>query len=467
MTSIINFAQTDPATIAQQLATSSLQGAQSLLATQTQSAQQSSTALTSLQSALGAFQTALTSLSGSGTLSNTSNSFVSYATTLSNSSVASVTTSAGAQTGNYQFYVQQLASAQDLLYQNVPAVATAQSGTLGVSLADGTNFSVDLTTADTDGDGTLTPAEMARAINQASGNTGKVVASVITVNGQSELQLAAGSTGADSAITLDTSGLQSTALQSALSGPTQLAPAQDAIFSIGGQGGIQVQQSSNTFKGISGVSVTFNSAMSPTDPPLSLTVAQDASGTAANVQKFVDAYNTLKSALDKLTQLGNAASGTQAAALAEDSGVIAMRNRLNQIMRQSFGGMSLPLLGVTANRDGTLSLDQTRLNNTLAANPQALDQVFGNAGLVRNTGMLGALNTYLNSWLDPVTGQITARQASVQATQKSITTRQTALTDQYNNLYQNYLARFSQLQSLESQMNQTAGLFSTSSSSNS
>jgi flagellar hook-associated protein 2 len=467
MTSIINFSQTDPATIAQQLATSSLQGAQSLLNTQTQSAQQTSTALTSLQSALGAFQTALTSLSGSGSISNTSNSFVSYATTLSNSSVASVTTSAGAQTGNYQFYVQQVASAQDLLYQNVPSVATAQSGTLGVSLADGTNFSVDLTTADTDGDGTLTPAEMARAINQASGNSGEVIASVITVNGQSELQLAAGSTGADSAITLDTSGLQSAALQAALSSSTELAPARDAIFWVGGQGGIQVQQASNTFTGITGVSVTFNSAMSPTDPPLALTVSQDASGTATNVQKFVTAYNTLKAALDKLTQVSSSSSGTQAGALTDDSGVIAMRSRLNQIMRQSFGGMNLVSLGVSADRNGVLSLDQTRMSKTLAANPQALDQVFGQAGLVKNTGMLGALNSYVNSWVDPVTGQITARQASVQAIQKNISTRQTALTNQYNNLYQNYLAKFSQLQSLEGKMSQTSGLFSTNTNSNS
>jgi flagellar hook-associated protein 2 len=228
---------------------------------------------------------------------------------------------------------------------------------------------------------------------------------------------------------------------------------------------VKLQQASNTFTAIDGVNVTFTRAMSTSEPPVTVTVAADEAGTASNVQKFVDAYNTLKAALDDLTKLGDTSSGTPSAALASDSGVIALRNRLNQIVRQGFGGVSLINLGVSGNRDGTLSFDKTLLDKKLAANPQVLDQVFGSAGLIHNTGMLGSLNQYLDSWLNVTSGQITTRQAGVQSQQKRLTARQTELTDQYNTMYQNYLKQFSQLQALQQQMSQTSGLFSTSASS--
>ncbi len=454
----------DPTTTAQSLATSYTQGAQAQITDESQSAQATSTALTKLQSALTAFDTALTSLSSSDVSSSGSSgsSLRQFSATSSSTDVATASASSGAQAGTYQFYVQQLATANQITFQNLPAVPVALGGPLTVQLADGSSINVDLVAADANGDGTISQAEIARAINQADGNAGKVTASVVTVGGQSQLLLSSGKTGADGAITLDTSGLPSGALATSLDNGQQLVAAQDAIVWLGGQGGVKLQQSSNTFTAIDGVSVTFTRAQSASESPVTLTVAADDAGTAGNVQKFVDAYNTLKSALDDLTKLGDASSGTPSAALASDSGVTALRNHLNQLIRQSFGGVSLINLGVSANRDGTLSLDQTLLTKKLAANPQALDQVFGSAGLVNNTGMLGSLNKYLDSWTNVTSGQIATRQTTVQAMQKLLTARQTQLTNQYNNLYQNYLQQFTQLQALQQQMSQTSSMFSTS-----
>jgi flagellar hook-associated protein 2 len=455
----------DPTTTAQQLATAYTSGIQAQITGESQSAQATSSALTKLQSVLSTFDTTLTGLSSSSSLSGSSSGLRRFSATVSSPDVGTASASSTAQPGTYQFYVQQLATSQQLVFQNLPAVPVALGGPLVVQLADGSVINVDLAAADANGDGTISQAEIARAINQADTNLGKVTASVVTAGGQSELLLSAGKSGADGAITLDTSGLPAGALKDALNAGQQLVPAQDAIVWLGGQGGVKLQQASNTFTAIDGVNVTFTRAMSTSEPPVTVTVAADEAGTASNVQKFVDAYNTLKAALDDLTKLGDTSSGTPSAALASDSGVIALRNRLNQIVRQGFGGVSLINLGVSGNRDGTLSFDKTLLDKKLAANPQVLDQVFGSAGLIHNTGMLGSLNQYLDSWLNVTSGQITTRQAGVQSQQKRLTARQTELTDQYNTMYQNYLKQFSQLQALQQQMSQTSGLFSTSASS--
>ncbi|HEY4367425.1 MAG TPA: flagellar filament capping protein FliD [Steroidobacteraceae bacterium] len=442
----------DPVTTAQQLATAYTQPMQDQITRGNQDAQQTASALTSLQSALSTFDTALSGLSSSKGLRQFSANF-------SGASGATATASATAQAGTYSFYVEQLASANQIVYEDLPAVPVALGGPLSVNLADGSSFNLNLVAADTDSDGTISQSEIARAINQADGNAGKVTASVVTVGGDTKLLLSAGSTGASTAITLDTSALPAGSLKDALDGGRELVAAKDAVVWLGGQGGVRLQQASNTLTAIEGVSVTFTRAMSPTEDPATLTVASDDAGTAGNVQKFVDAYNALTKAIGTLTTIGNPDAGTGSAAFATDPSVRALTSRLNTMIRQSFGGHSLMDLGVKADRDGVLSLDKDRLNKTLTADPTALDDIFGKVSLTAGTGLLGSLDQYMNSWLKSGTGQIATRQATVQAMQKSLTDRKTTLDDQYQSAYNRYLQQFSQLQALQSQMSQTSGLF--------
>src|SRR5690606_31111521 len=138
-------------------------------------------------------------------------------------------------------------------------------------------------------------------------------------------------TGEAGEITLDTSALPAGALQDALNGGRELTAAQDAVVWLGGQGGDRMQQASNTLTGIDGVSVTFTRAMTASEAPLALTVSDDTSATADNVQKFITAYNTLRTALDSLTKSGGE-NGT-AGALASDAGVRSLSSRLNTLLR--------------------------------------------------------------------------------------------------------------------------------------
>jgi flagellar hook-associated protein 2 len=450
-----------PSAIATQLATASIQDTQNLLNTQSQNAQAVSTGLSKLQSALQAFDNTLSSLASTST-----KSLAQYSATFGTTGFGSATASSTALPGTYSVFVQQIASANQIAFNNLPSAAVTSSssaGTLTVTQKDGTSFGVSLdSTADTDGDGQLSPAEIARAINQASGNAGKVSAMVITAGTQSRLVLSAANTGANSLITLDTSQVTNAGLKAALGGtPSTIVPAQDAIAYVGGDAttGLKQQQASNTFTNIPGVSMTFTQAQAATDAPLALTVASDDAGTAANVQKFVDAYNALNKALAPLTVNASADGSTPAGTFATDSGVSALRTSLGNLVRQQVGGLSLLKLGISIDRNGVMSLDQTKLKNAQLANPNALDTVFGNTGLVTSSGILGSLDKYMQSWTNVTNGQITLRQASVQSQQKSIQDRMTRLNDQYTQAYNRYLKQFTQLQTLQAQMSQTSNMF--------
>jgi len=447
-------ASIDPVSMASQLAAAYTQSTQSLLTSRKTAAQQTSTALSSLKSALNAFDTALASLSSSSGLRQ-------FSATLGTAGIATATANSKAQAGTYSFFVEQIASAQQIAFEDLPAVPVALGGPLTVQLADGSSFSVDLIAADTDNDGSISQSEIARAINQANGNAGKVTASLVTVNNATQLLLGSGETGASQAITLDTSALPAGALKDALDAGRELVPARDAIVWLGGVGGVKLQQASNTFTSIEGVAVTFSRAMAPAEALLTLNVAADASGTADNVRKFVDAYNALQKSLGDLTKKGDTEAGTKSAVFASDAGVRALRDRLSSILRQDFGGLSLVDLGIRASRDGVLSLDQGKLDKTLAAKPDALETVFGKASLTSNSGALGAMNSYIDLWLNSSSGQIARRQASVQQQQKSISDRQAKLDIQYDNAFQRYLKQFTQLQALQTQMGQTSSLFDT------
>lgn len=443
----------DPTSTAASLAKAYTDAAQTLLTSQTAAATQTASALTKLQSALSAFDSALTAMSGN-------KSVLSHSASFSDSSVATASASSSAVAGSYSFFVEQLATAGQMAYANLGTVSTPSNGALVVNLAGGTSFNVDLNAADLDGDGSLTPTEVATAINKASGNDGSVTASLITVGVQSQMVLSSTATGADSAISLDTSGLDASALKTALDGGTTLVAAQDAIVWLGAQNtGIELQQASNTYTAVAGVSMTFNKAMAAGTSPVTLTVGTDSSKTVANVQSFVDAYNTLEGVLDGLTGSGNASNGVAAGIFSGDSGVASLRSRIQASIRQSVGGLTLANYGITGNRDGTLSLDGTRLNAKLATDPDGLDALFGTTSLTAPSGVLGALDTTMTIWTSAGNGQIKQRQSSVTTLQASLTDRQTTLDGQYNSAYTRYLAQFTQLQNLQTQMAQTTAMF--------
>ncbi|WP_332856670.1 flagellar filament capping protein FliD [Duganella sp. S19_KUP01_CR8] len=452
----------DPQTTAEKLANAYVAPTKSILDSRASKATATVTALGTLGSALSAFQSALQGLTTatSGVAAN--------AATSSNTAIATGTATATAVAGTYSFYVEQLATAGQVSY-NVNNSAATSAGSLKVMLADGSNFQIDLANADSNMDGSLSAKEIAAAINVAASNNSRVTASTLTVNGQPKLVLTATQTGAANAVaSLDVSALGDAGLQSDLSTQKVETIAKDAIVWMGDQGtGTQVTQASNTFSTIDNVKFTVKQAQLAGATPVQLTVGPDSSATTANVQSFVDAYNKLLGVFKTVTAPGNhaATSSTDStplsddAALYNDSGVAALRATLGATLRNATGGRSLISFGITAARDGSLTLDSTRLQKTIAADPGKIDTLFGRAGLGVDSGVLGSMNKLVTTWTNSATGLIGGRKTAITRVQDDIAKRQVAVQSQFDNAYKRYLAQFSALQQLQASMTSTSNMF--------
>jgi len=455
----------DPITTAKNLATNLVAAQKAAVTAQSTLATNTTSALNSLRSAMSDFQGAMTTMTSNKTV-------LSQAATFSNPAVGSATVGSKATPGTYSFFVQQLATASQTSYSGLSAVSPASgAGTLNLKFGDGSagnTLSIDLAAADKDGDGILTPQEIAAAINGDSKNNSRVTASIINIGNQAQLVLTSNLTGKDNAVTIDTSntanvGVGNAALQAALSNTANvktIVGAQDAIVWLGAQGtGTQITQASNTFTNIPDVKLTFTKAMATGDSPVTVAVATDTTSTIANVQAFVDAYNKLKTMMDSLSNPGDPTKNVDPGIFAHDSGLNALRSSMNDALRLNLGGVSLVSYGITAQRDGTISLDSKKLTTKLAADPASLDKIIGNNSLSAPAGVLGKLSSVLGQWSNLTKGQITQRLAAADTLQKSLTKSMDRLNTQYDNAYNRYLDQFSRLQILQEQMSKNSDMF--------
>lgn len=444
----------DPVTTAKALAESYVHARQAQVDTSTKKTQSKTTALTSLQSALSGFSTALSSLSGKG-------SVIAQTAAVSRSSAAAATVSSAAAPGNYTFGVSKLATAQQTLYSMqdlglAPDTDYPKDATMVVSAVGGAGYvQVDLDKADENGDGKLSVTEIARALNQAS--AGKITASMVTQGGEQKLMLTSTETGEANAFELKMQKKDGSAV--ALVAGQKLSEAQDAVFTLGAGTGVQIRQASNTYTGIEGLTLEFKEV---TTSPFTVTVAKDEAATKANMQGFIDAYNSLVKAIDKLTAAGSAEGSVAAGALNGDSGVRGLRNQLNSLLRSTVNGVSLTDFGISAQRDGTIALDADRFAKKVAANPDALTSLLGKTDTLeyKRTGVLGSLQTYVGSWTNSSTGYLKTRQDGLQKQLTQYTKDQSTIERLYAQAYQRYLTQFTTLANLEATMSNTSNYLS-------
>ncbi len=461
MASVITSPQYDPIGTAEKLAAKSVAAQKSTLAAQTTQANYTSTALGNLKSAISTFQSAMSVMTGN-------KSVLKQAATFSNTAYGSATAGIKAAPGSYAFFVEQLASASQTSYGGLSSTIPASGGSMTLRIGNPSAaitadnaFNIDLTAANKDGDAFLTPQEIAAAINGDSKNNARVTASVINVGNQAQLVLTSNLTGIANAVSITTASVTNPALQTALQSDvkTLVAPT-DAVVWLGAQGtGTKIEQASNTFTNVPDVKMTFSKAMTTGESPLTVTVGSDSAGTIANVQAFVDAYNKLKNVIDGLASPGNPEKNIAAGIFAHDSGLNALRSSMGDALRLNVDGVSLVAYGITAQRDGSISLNTAKLTAKLADNPAGLDKLFGNNSLSAPTGVLGGLDKMLNQWSNVTKGQIVQRQAATDKLQKSLTKSGERITAQYDTAYKRFLDQFSRLQVLQEQMTRNSNMF--------
>ena len=392
-------------------------------------------AVNDLKSALSKFATASKALKGVGS----NNSMLVNKATFSAEGVATATASATAVSGSYQFYVKQLASKDQIALKLTDADL---NGTLSLG-QNGEAFNIDMSAISSLDD-------LAKAINDAEDNTG-VKATLVRSGGDVNLVLTSEKSGEKQAITATSTG--NAAMQTAIDNRKELSKAQDALVYLGGEDGVELRSDSNTFdQAIAGVSLTFNKVTEP-DDLLTLDVARDDSATKDKVQGFIDAYNTLMGSIAGLTASGG--EGKTRGPLAGDAGVLAIKSRINGLLRDdSFVGNSLINFGIAATSDGKLSLDATAFDKAIAANGDAFDKLFTGKG-----NLVDSLDTAIKAYTSAGNGLLSSRADSLNEKLGRINDDFDALQARYDSSYARYLKQYTNLMQVMTSMEQTSTMF--------
>lgn len=402
-------------------------------------------AVTSLESALKTFSSAVKGLN-----SVTSTMLVNKAT-MSQEGYATATVGTKAVPGNYDFFVQQLASRHQLAVTGL-AEDDIGTNTGTLTLGQGSeSFSIDLSTVDTDNDGKTSLAELAAAINGATDNTG-VKATLVRSNGQVSLVLASEETGLANEITLATSGTGNATFDTQIGAATELSAAKDAEVRLGGENGMLLTNSSNTFNNIiDGVTLTFNKAHAPGEAALNIDISQDQAATKTKAQTFVSAFNALMSSFDSLT--GSGSETTARGPLAGDATIRSIESMLNQAIRKSFGGMTLMEFGIVSDRNGQLTIDTARFNKAIENNPEGFEKLFTEKG-----NLLDSVDKNLAIYTSS-TGLMKTRKESLNSMLRRVDEQFDTIQKQYDNYYNRYLKQYTNMMQIMSSMEQTYGMF--------
>jgi flagellar hook-associated protein 2 len=143
--------------------------------------------------------------------------------------------------------------------------------------------------------------------------------------------------------------------------------AADASVTVGsGSGALTVGSSTNQVNGVI-PGVTLNLVgVNPTEN-ISLTVAADTTSIATSIQNFVNSYNTVVGTINTATSFDPTTSTS--GVLLGNSDVGSIQSQLAQAVGSVVPGLSklnnLTAIGITANADGTLSLNTSTLNSVL------------------------------------------------------------------------------------------------------
>lgn len=409
------------------------------------------------RSALSTFQTALKGLND-GTL------FSKRSAVSAQPDIFTVTSTSKAVAGNYNIQVSNLAQSSKVALHGVPnATDPVGSGSLSISVGEGEPLNVVIE------EGKNNLSDIRDAINAAGKEAGLSATIVNDPNGEggARLILSSTATGAGNDIKVVANpadgGLSVLNFPPALSDPDDpmaaraISTAADARFSIDG---ISLTSKTNTVtEAIDGVSITLKSSQSKEDiaanKMVALDVAQDWEGVKASLTEFVDSYNKMMGtigSLTRVTSVGGDSGQPLTGALVGDASVRSFTNSMRSVLgSQSEGDIRmLADLGISTQRDGTLKIDDTRLDKMLETNFDKIgDFLSGGKGLM----------TRLESQVKPYTetgGLLESRTKSLQNTLSSVTEQREQLTRRTSQLETRLLAQFNAMDAMIGQLSSTS-----------
>lgn len=304
------------------------------------------------------------------------------------------------------------------------------SGTLsGTVQINGVNVSINLSTNSLQ--------NIATAINNAgAGTTASVTSESVNGTTMYKIALTGTNTYTDSNNTLETLGFVNGVVKN------QLQAAGDATLTL--DNNISVTRSSNTITDlIEGMTLYLKK-----QGTANITVTNNTASVKASIQSFVSSYNDLISNIGK--QLSFDKNKDTQGVLMGDFTLRLIQSNIRNITTSKIGGLSgsissLAQIGITTNKsDGTLVIDETKLDTALASKLTGVEGFF--------TAMGSQLSNKINAFTASGSGLLTSRIGSVQGTIDGLGDKIEAMQQRLDAREQRLRDRFVRLEVLLAQM---------------
>ena len=391
--------------------------------------------------------------------------------TSSDPTAVAVTTSATTKTGNYTLEVQRLASAQ--------SNATATFANADTVVGSG-SLRIELGTWGA-GQTSFTPKPGATAVNIAVAAPGAtlaglrdqinaagagVTASVLSDATGARLVLRSTATGASNGFRIgvtdsdgnntDAAGLSTLAFDPSV-GVTTMPQALAAANAAATLNNLPISSESNTLSNVlDGMSLTL---MKVTSAPVQVTAAQDNTSMRKALDTFVSAYNDLNKLLADQTKYDAATKA--AGGLQGDSAAVGIRAQMRAMIGTTSTASTLftrlSEIGFDVKLDGSLTLNDTKVNNALA-NVAETKKLFANSDLLvpGNNGIATQMRA-LADRLIGVDGTVSTRSEGLRKRIDLNSHRQDLLTDRIAQVEKRLRAQYT---ALDKTMGQLTGLSS-------
>ena len=391
--------------------------------------------------------------------------------TSSDPTAVAVTTSATTKTGNYTLEVQRLASAQ--------SNATATFANADTVVGSG-SLRIELGTWGA-GQTSFTPKPGATAVNIAVAAPGAtlaglrdqinaagagVTASVLSDATGARLVLRSTATGASNGFRIgvtdsdgnntDAAGLSTLAFDPSV-GVTTMPQALAAANAAATLNNLPISSESNTLSNVlDGMSLTL---MKVTSAPVQVTAAQDNTSMRKALDTFVSAYNDLNKLLADQTKYDAATKA--AGGLQGDSAAVGIRAQMRAMIGTTSTASTLftrlSEIGFDVKLDGSLTINDTKVNNALA-NVAETKKLFANSDLLvpGNNGIATQMRA-LADRLIGVDGTVSTRSEGLRKRIDLNSHRQDLLTDRIAQVEKRLRAQYT---ALDKTMGQLTGLSS-------
>ncbi len=282
------------------------------------------------------------------------------------------TASGDAPLGEWNLFVEQLASAHQIQSDTFTSRdELVGEGTLSLTI-DGETIDVEVASG-------TTLADLTTLINDAdAGVTASVIRSESQGTESFHLVLTSDETGEVGQFTVDTSGL------SGGTAPDFTVHAardgQDAIVHFGGEGGLEIRSSTNRFQDlVEGLDLTVTRAHETGDST-SITIAKDTDGIVNRVKEFVDRYNAVMEFQNSQFRFDPEVG--QRPPLMGSATLVNVTSTLRSRLLGPVPGLedatfrTLAGIGLTSGANGTLSFSETDFLDALEEDPDAVADLF-------------------------------------------------------------------------------------------